>query len=102
MCLETISTTCNSGGKNQGNSERIRTPSTQSLSATSNSYPKLKITKRTNSYTFTDEDEKLASLRAPPTTIFSLKGSYPMVSFTQKICYKARIWLLPMVFILTS
>jgi len=61
MCLETISTTCNSGGKNQGNSERIRTPSTQSLSAASNTYPKLKITKRTNSYTFTDEDEKLAS-----------------------------------------
>jgi len=61
MCLETISTTCNNGGTNQGNSERIRTPSTQSLSAASNTYPKLKITKRTNSYTFTDEDEKLAS-----------------------------------------
>ena len=61
MCLETISTTCNNGGINQGNSERIRTPSTQSLSATSNTYPKLKITKRTNSYTFTDENERLAS-----------------------------------------
>jgi len=61
MCLETVATANKDGGKTERKSEKIQMTIPHSLSASPPTFPKSKLIKRTNSYTFPDENEKLAS-----------------------------------------
>jgi len=61
MCLETVATANKDGGQTAKKSEKIEMTIPDSLRESPATFPKSKLIKRTNSYTFPDENEKLAS-----------------------------------------